>query len=102
MTPAREITGASLKSWPLCMSALGLMEILVLVRDRIRASPAQLVDAAQGAPVGDGCPQWRELTGGGDGVSSPAGPRSLRCACGGWLPLMARAQRPGGRGVQPN
>ena len=45
-------------------------------------SPTQLVDAALGVPVGDGSPQWRELTGGEDGVSSLAGGRSLRCACG--------------------
>ena len=38
----------------------------------------------------------------GDGVSSPAGGRSLRCAYAGWLPLIARAHRPGGRGVHPS
>ena len=37
-----------------------------------------------------------------DGESSPAGGRSSRCVCGGWQPLMARAHRRGGQGVQPS
>ena len=53
-------------------------------------------------PEEDGSLQWHGLTGWGDGVFSPAGGRSLRCAYAGWLPLMARAHKPGGRGVQPS
>ena len=37
----------------------------------------------------------------GDRESSPAGVHSSRCACGEWLPLMARAHRSGGCGDQP-
>ena len=43
-------------------------------------SLAQPVVAAQGSPVGDGCPSWRGLTGWGDRESSPAGGGSSGCA----------------------
>ena len=45
---------------------------------------AQALVTAHGAPVGNGSPQWRGLTGWGDEESNPAGGRSSRCACGGW------------------
>ena len=46
-------------------------------------SPAKLLLACQGAPVGHGKPQWRRLTGWGDRDSSLVGGCRSRCACGG-------------------
>ena len=65
-------------------------------------SRAEPVVAADGAPVGDGLPQSRRLTGWGDAESSPAGRCSSWCACGEWQPPMARAHGPWGQGVHPS
>ena len=94
MTPVRDRIGASLKSWPLVAG----------LRARGTGSPAQPVVAAHGAPVGDGIPQWRGVTGWGDRESSPTDGCSSRCASVGWQPPMAQSYGlgGGGRGVQPN
>ena len=62
-------------------------------------SVAQLVIAAHGVPVADGNPQWRGLTGRGDGECNPTGGCSSWHTCWGWQPPMVQAHRLGGRGV---
>ena len=60
-----------------------------------------LAVTTNGAPQGDGSPQWHGLTGWGDKESSRTGGRSSRCACEGCQPAMAQAHRLGGWGCSP-